>query len=203
MDLSGRLEEHEQRPGKLIVLSGPSGVGKDTLLRRLEEICPKIVRCVTYTTREPRSFEVPQVDYNFVSAEGFRKMIDEGEFLEYAKVHRHMYGSPLAPVVETREKGLDIVLKIDVQGGLVVRQKAPEAVMIFVAPPSMEELERRLRARYTDSEADIAKRLRDARGEIKHIPMYDYLVVNDDIEAAADKLRCIIIAERARVRSDN
>ncbi|HUV05674.1 MAG TPA: guanylate kinase [Armatimonadota bacterium] len=200
MDLAKKLKQHEAHPGILIVLSGPSGVGKDTLLRRLGEVCPGIERCVTYTTREPRPGEAPGVDYNFVSAQEFRRMIEEGEFLEYAQVHLDLYGSPLSCVTQAREKGLDAILKIDVQGGLTVKEKVHDAVMIFVAPPSMGELERRLRARYTDCEAAVTKRLHDARREIEHIPMYDYLVVNDDVEAAVDRLRCIIMAERARIR---
>ena len=197
MDLPGRKED---RSGMLIVLSGPSGVGKDTLLRRLEEVCPRIERCVTYTTRAPRPGEVPGVDYNFVSIEEFKRMIEEGEFLEYAQVHLDLYGSPLSPVIAIRQKGSDALLKIDVQGGLTVKQKVPDAIMIFVAPPSMEELERRLRARYTDSEASVTKRLADARMEIEQIPMYDYLVVNDEIESAVEELRSIITAERLRIR---
>ena len=200
MKLAEKLRQREERPGMLIVLSGPSGVGKDTLLRRLEEVCPGIERCITYTTREPRPGEAPGVDYNFVSADEFRRMIEEGEFLEYAQVHLHLYGSPVSCVTRARETGLDAILKIDVQGGLTVKQKVTDAIMIFVAPPSMEELERRLRARYTDSEAAVTKRLQDARREIERIPKYDYLVVNDDVESAVDKLRCIIMAERARIR---
>ncbi len=200
MDLSEKLREQQERPGMLVVLSRPSGVGKDTLLRRLAEVCPGIERCVTYTTRAPRAREVPGVDYNFVSADEFQKMIEAGEFIEYAQVHLDLYGSPLSSVVQIREQGLDAVLKIDVQGGFAVKQKVPDAIMIFVAPPSMEELERRLKARYTDSENAVARRLQDARREIEHIPMYDYLVVNDDIEEAVDRLRCIITAERARIR---
>ena len=200
MDLAEKLKQHEKHPGMLIVLSGPSGVGKDTLLRRLEEDCPGIERCVTYTTREPRPGEAPGVDYNFVSAGEFRRMVEEGKFLEYAQVHLDLYGSPLEPVIRARESGIEAILKIDVQGGLAVKQKVPDAIMIFVAPPSMEELERRLRARYSDSEAAVTKRLQDARREIEHIPMYDYLVVNDDLEAAVDRLRCVIMAERARIR---
>jgi len=200
LKLAEKLRQREERPGMLIVLSGPSGVGKDTLLRRLEEVCPGIERCITYTTREPRPGEAPGVDYNFVSADEFRRMIEEGEFLEYAQVHLHLYGSPFSCVTRARETGLDAILKIDVQGGLTVRQKFPDAIMIFVAPPSMEEIERRLRARYTDSEAAVTKRLQDARREIERIPKYDYLVVNDDVESAVDKLRCIIMAERARIR---
>jgi len=200
LDLLRILREHGERHGMLVVLSGPSGVGKDTLLRRLVEVCPGIERCVTCTTRNPRPGEVPGLDYNFVSTDEFRRMIEAGDFLEYAQVHLDMYGSPLSQVIRIREKGLDAVLKIDVQGGLTVKQKVPDAIMIFVAPPSMEELEHRLRARYTDSEEAVTKRLQDARREIESIPMYDYLVVNDDIETAVDRLRCIIMAERARMR---
>lgn len=186
----------------LIVFSGPSGVGKDTLLERLEKICPKLKRCVTYTTREPRPGEVAGVDYNFARIREFHQMIEEGEFLEYAQVHLDLYGTPLASVKELRGKGLDVVLKIDVQGALTVKEKVPDALMIFVAPPSMEELEHRLRARYTDSEAAIRKRLSDAQEEIDRIPNYDYLVVNDEIDAAVDRLRCIIMAEHLRIISD-
>lgn len=184
----------------LIVLSGPSGVGKDTLLQRLGEVCPRIERCVTYTTRAPRPGEVPGVDYNFVTIEEFKRMIEAGDFLEHAQVHLDLYGTPLRSVIEIREDGNDAILKIDVQGGLTVRQKVPDAIMIFVAPPSVEELERRLRARYTDSEEAMIKRLKDARKEIEQIPMYDYLVINDEVESAVDKLRCIVTAERSRVR---
>ena len=203
MDLSEKLKEFEERPGMLVVLSGPSGVGKDTLLSRLVEVCPKIERCVTYTTRKPRPGEKPGIDYNFVDMHRFQSMIEAGDLLEYAQVHLDLYGSPLTPVVQARQRGLDVVLKIDVQGGLTVKQKVPDAVMIFVAPPSMEELERRLRARYTDSETAITKRLLDAQKEVQHIPMYDYLVVNEDVETTVDRLRCIIMAERAKIRSND
>jgi guanylate kinase len=199
VDFSANLKAHVERRGMLIVLSGPSGVGKDTLLPKLEELCPHLERCVTYTTRAPRPMEVPGKDYNFISRPEFQKMIDEGDFLEYAQVHLDLYGSPLSPVVRIREQGLDAILKIDVQGGLTVKQKVPDAIMIFIAPPSLEELERRLRSRYTDSEAAITKRLSDARTEVAEIPKYDYLVVNDDVDTAVDKLRCIVLAERAKI----
>ena len=197
MDLLGKREDHL---GMLIVLSGPSGVGKDTVLQRLQEVCPRIERCVTCTTRAPRPGEVPGVDYNFIGVEEFKRMIEEGKFLEYAQVHLDLYGTPLSSVNEIREEGNDAILKIDVQGGLTVKQKVPDAIMIFVAPPSMEELENRLRARHTDSDEALAKRLQDARREIEQMPMYDYLVLNDEIESAVEKLRCIITAERSRVR---
>ncbi|MCX6376106.1 MAG: guanylate kinase [Armatimonadetes bacterium] len=194
------LCQYENRRGRLIVLSGPSGVGKDTLLRRLVEVCPGIERCVTFTTRDPRPGEVAGVDYNFVSEDEFRRMIEADDFLEHAQVHLDLYGSPKSPCDAIRERGSDALLKIDVQGGLQVKRKAPDAIMIFVVPPSFEELERRLRARYTDSEESIRKRLQDARSEIAQIPHYDYLVVNDEVEPASDRLQSIVVAERLRIR---
>ncbi len=199
MSLSKNLNLLEHRPSLLIVLSGPSGVGKDTLLENLTESCNDIHRSVTFTTREPRPGEQPGVDYNFVTVDEFRQMAERGDFLEYAQVHGHLYGSSLCRVQEMRHVNKDVVLKIDVQGGLLVKQEVPEAVMIFIAPPSVEELEHRLRARYTDSEEAITKRLLDARKEIEQIPKYDYLVVNDEIELAVRTLHAIIIAERARI----
>jgi guanylate kinase len=184
----------------VVVLSGPSGVGKDTLLAWLVQRCPGIEQCVTCTTREPRPNEIPGKDYNFVSEQEFRRMIEQGELLEYAKVYLDFYGSPRSSVNRILETGSDAILKIDVQGGLAVKEKLPEAIMIFVAPPSMEELEHRLRSRYTDSEQAIQKRLADARGEMARIPDYDYLVVNDNLEDTVDRLRCIILAERSRIR---
>jgi len=197
--LDQTLKELENRRGRLIVLSGPSGVGKDTLLRRLVAVCPGIERCVTFTTRDPRPGEVAGVDYNFVSEQEFRRMIEADDFLEHAQVHLDLYGSPKSACDAIRERGSDALLKIDVQGGLQVKRKAPDAIMIFVVPPSFEELERRLRARYTDSEQAIRKRLQDARNEIAQIPRYDYLVVNDEVDPAAERLRCIVLAERARI----
>lgn len=199
MSLSKNLNLLEHRPSLLIVLSGPSGVGKDTLLDQIAGTCPDVHRSVTFTTREPREGERPGIDYHFVSMDEFRRMAEQGEFLEYAQVHGHLYGSSLRQVQEMRQVNKDVVLKIDVQGGFSVRQKVPEAVMVFVAPPSIEELEHRLRSRYTDSEEAITKRLLDARKEIEQIPRYDYLVVNDEIEDAVEKLRAIITAERLRI----
>lgn len=199
MNLTSNLNLLDERPSLLIVLSGPSGVGKDTLLQRLTQVCPDMHRSVTCTTRTPRPGERPGIDYNFLSKEDFLRRIESGEFLEYAEVHGNLYGSSLRDVQEMRRDRKDVVLKIDVQGGLAVKQKVPEAVMIFIGPPSLEELERRLRGRYTDSEAAIEKRCRDARSEIEQIPRYDYLVINDDVGAAVQKLCCIITAERARI----
>jgi guanylate kinase len=202
VDLSVELGKMKERPGMLIVFSGPSGVGKDTVLRKLIEICPGIEQCVTFTTRAPRPTEVDGVDYHFVSVAQFEGMIAQDGFLEYAKVHLDFYGTPASSAMRIRNHGKDAILKIDVQGGLAVKKKSPETVMIFIAPPSLDELERRLRSRYTDSEAAITKRLANAQLEIDCIPQYDYLVVNDDIDSTARKVCAIIQAEHARIIRD-
>lgn len=202
MSTPDNLEILNRRSGLLIVFSGPSGVGKDTVLRGLNEMCPGVHRLVTFTTREPRPGEHHGVDYFFVSAEEFRAMMARNEFLEHAEVHGNLYGSSLGQVQEMRHSGCDVLLKIDVQGGLAAKERLPDAVMIFVGPPSLEELEHRLRSRETDSDSAVARRLKDARWEIEQIPMYDYLVINDCIEAAVATLCAIITAERVRIRSD-
>jgi guanylate kinase len=187
------------RRGRLIVLSGPSGVGKGTVLRAVLDICPNTERAITCTTREPGPGEVDGVDYCFLTEEEFRRKIDEGYFLEYAQVHLNLYGTPLESVHKILDQGKTALLEIDVQGGLTVKGKMPDAVMVFVAPPSYEELERRLRDRKRDSEESILKRLENARKEIEQIPRYEYLVLNDEIESAVDRLRAIILAEDSKV----
>lgn len=185
--------------GRLFVVSGPSGVGKDTVLVQLHRLLPDVVRCVTATTRAPRPGEVHGRDYLFMSLTEFTQMVDRQEFLEYARVNGNLYGTPKAWVDEQRAQGHDVILKIDVQGGLTVRTKARDAVLIFLQPPSVQELERRLRARSTETEEQIMTRLLDARSELQQIPNYDFVVVNDDVDCAADWIRCIILAERCRV----
>lgn len=184
---------------KLIVLSGPSGVGKDTLLELLLQRVPGVVKCLTATTRPPREGERHAVDYLFLSKEEFERWIAEDRFLEYACYNQAYYGTPRHLAEESLAKGLDVILKIEVQGGLQVRQRAPDAVLIFVQPPSMEVLRQRLTARGTDTPEQIEHRLRIAEQEMQAMPYYDYLVTNDDLEQAVDLLRCIILAERARI----
>lgn len=186
--------------GRLLVVSGPSGVGKDTVLARLHDRMPDLVRSISATTRAPRPGEADGRDYLFVSVPQFYEMVEADAFLEYALVHDKLYGTPHAWVEEQRTQGRDVVLKIDVQGGLTVRTKMRDAVLIFLKPPSVAELERRLRARLTEKEEDITKRLLDARSELQQIPNYDYGVVNDQVDDAADRLRAIILAERSRIR---
>lgn len=199
MDIEHLLQMHVNRKGMPVVISGPSGVGKGTLVKRLLDTCPGISKAITCTTRSPRTGEVDGKDYHFKSESGFRQMADAGQLLEYAVVHDNMYGTPLEGVNDLRKQGVDVILEIDVQGGITVKSKLPDAVMIFIAPPGMCELERRLRNRGTDSDKVIETRLRNALGEMEYIPQYDYLVINDEVESATNKLCAIILAERARI----
>lgn len=193
-------DRHLRKNGLLIVLSGPSGVGKDAVLGELERIHPAVRRCVTTTTRARRETELDGKDYTFVSVEEFRARAEAGEFLEYAEVHGNLYGTPRAWVQDTLARGCDVVLKIDVQGGLAVKRQMPSAVLVFLVPPSLKELERRLRSRLSESEAEIARRLLNARKEFEQIPCYDYIIENGSVRQAAEELRAIIIAEHRRVQ---
>ncbi len=194
-------DRHARSGGLLIVLSGPSGAGKDAVLVEFTRMCPEAMRCVTTTTRPPRECETDGVDYSFTSVDEFRRIAEDGGFLEYAEVHGHLYGTPKAWVEEHLSLGEDVVLKIDVQGGLNVKRAKPEAVMVFLVPPSMEELERRLRSRNTDSDDQIARRLLNARRELDQIPHYDYMIENRALADAAAELKAIVVAEHLRVQS--
>ena len=187
------------RKGRLFVVSGPSGVGKDTVLDVFHPLLTDVVRCVTATTRAPRPGETEGRDYFFLTVAKFREMVDDDAFLEYAKVNGNLYGTPRHWVDEQRTSGRDVLLKIDVQGGLTVRTKARDAVLVFLLPPSVAELERRLRFRSTENEEEITTRLLDARSELQQMPNYDYAVVNDDVNRAADEMRAIFLAERCRI----
>jgi guanylate kinase len=174
-------------------------VGKDTVLEAFHRLLPDVKQCVTVTTRGMRTGESQGHPYLFVSVSEFQAMVEADGFLEYAKVNGNLYGTPRAWVEEQRSLGFDTLLKIDVQGGLKVRHKVPDAVLVFLAPPTLNELERRLRDRNTETEDQIGIRLVDARSELEEIRNYDYLVINDTIERAADDIRAIFIAERRRV----
>jgi len=187
-------------PGLAIVVSGPSGVGKDSVLEVLCRIHPQARRCVTATTREPREGEVDGVDYVFLCVDEFKQRVESGWFLEYAEVHGNFYGTPRGWVEERTALGEDVILKIDVQGGLEVKRRMPDVVMVFLVPPSLDELERRLRSRSTDSDDEIGVRLANARRELEHITHYDYVVENDTVAAAAERLKAVIVAEQCRVR---
>ena len=187
--------------GQLIVLSGPSGVGKSTVISELLGQRQDIHFSVSFTTRQPRVGEADGVNYHFVDRAEFERMISAGELLEYAEYVGNYYGTSLKAIQEKVAAGTDVLLDIEVQGAAKVRAKCPEAVLIFIIPPSFEELSRRLRGRNTDSEETIAGRLRKAREEYRQIPSYDYLVVNDKVSAAAAEIIAILLAEDCRTRN--
>ena len=185
--------------GLILVLSAPSGAGKTSLARRLIAETPRSLFSVSYTTRKPRGAEQTGVDYNFVDTLAFKQKIERGELVEWAEVHDHFYGSPQATIdTALREKRL-VIYDIDVQGGLAIKRKYPEAVLVFVLPPSISELERRLRERGTDSDETILKRMLASQSEIeKGAAGYDYLIHNGDFESALEDLRAVVIAECCR-----
>ncbi|WP_295632685.1 guanylate kinase [uncultured Intestinimonas sp.] len=187
--------------GQLIVLSGPSGVGKSTVISELLGQRQDIYFSVSFTTRQPRVGEADGVNYNFVDRAEFERMIAAGELLEHAEYVGNYYGTSLKVIQEKLDAGIDVLLDIEVQGAAKVRAKCPEAVLIFIIPPSFEELSRRLRGRNTDSEETIAGRLQKAREEYQQIPNYDYLVVNDKVSAAAAEIIAILLAEDCRTRN--
>lgn len=186
--------------GTLIVLSGPSGVGKSTVIAELLNERPDIHFSVSYTTRGPRVGEQDGVSYNFVSREEFEGMIRRGELLEYAQYVGNYYGTSLKVIREQLEQGVDVLLEIEVQGAATVKRKCPDAVLIFVIPPTFEELSRRLHGRATDDETVIQGRLEQALREFKEIPLYDYLVINDSVPNATGEILAILEAEGCRVK---
>jgi guanylate kinase len=192
------LNAPAKKRGLLIVISGPSGVGKDTLIKRLLELDRNLRYSVSCTTRPPRPGEVDGVDYTFVSRERFQQLIDEGAFLEYAEYDGNLYGTLIERVERARAARHDIVLKIEVKGAEQVRQKAPDGVFIFVAPPSTRELERRHELRNSESLDDRASRLKIAQGEMKYAARYDHVVVNDELERAVAEVLAIIREARQR-----
>ncbi|MDX1933364.1 MAG: guanylate kinase [Capsulimonadales bacterium] len=189
---------HRKR-GRLFIVSGPSGVGKDTVLGVFHQHISGIHQAVTVSTRTMRPGESQGNPYRFVTLSEFNRIAEQNAFLEYALVNGNYYGTPRQFVEEQRDQGHDVLLKIDVQGGLTVRSRAEDAILIFLAPPSLEELERRLRVRDTETEDQITRRLLDARSEMEQVEKYDYVVINYEVEEAADHLRAIIIAERCRL----
>ncbi len=185
--------------GVLLIISGPSGVGKGTVCRRLMSFRPSINLSVSTTTRPPRQGEEEGREYHFTSIETFKKMINAGEFLEWALVHGHYYGTLLATVNNALAKGEDLILEIDVQGAAQVRKKMPAAVLVFMAPPSLEALEERITGRGTEDSLKIKQRLLTAREEMEAYHLYHYLVVNNQVDAAANLIGAIIDAEKCRV----
>lgn len=188
------------RTGLLIILSSPSGAGKSTLARRLMDWDPSLRFSVSATTRPPRPGEVDGRDYHFISPGVFHQMVEQGQMLEHAEVFGNLYGSPRAPVEAAMRDGRDTLFDVDWQGGQQIRASVlgGHVVSIFVLPPSLPELERRLRSRGQDSDAVIAGRMEKSRAEISHWAEYDYVLINDDLDETEARLRAILTAERLR-----
>jgi guanylate kinase len=186
------------RRGLVFVISGPSGVGKDSVIDRLVAADPKLRRSVSYTTRSPRPSERDGVDYSFVSRDEFQQLVARGELLEHAVYHGNFYGTSAARVEVLRSAGFDVILKIEVKGAEQVRGRLPDEVYIFLAPPSMQELVRRSTERHTESAEDRAARQMIAETEMNFASLYDHQVVNDVVERTADEVLAIIRSARER-----
>lgn len=187
------------KKGLLVVISGPSGAGKGTLCKELLQNNNSIAMSVSCTTRSPRESEVDGVNYYFVSKEKFLEMIKENAFLEYAEVYDNYYGTPYSGIEKKLEEGYDVILEIDIQGALKVKERYPEGLFIFILPPSMEELKNRIKKRGSETEESFLKRFKSAFKEINYASRYNYAVINDIVEEAVKKLECIIIAEKCRI----
>lgn len=188
------------KKGLLFIVSGPAGGGKGTVVKKLIEKHSNVKLSISMTTREPRSIETPNVDYYFVSMEDFKEKIEKGEMLEYAEYNGNYYGTPKAKVIECLENGNDVILEIEVEGAMQIKEAFPEAIAIMLTPPNKDVLEARLRGRGTETEENILKRLAKAKLEIKYLPKYDYSVVNEDngVERCADLIYSIMEAEHSK-----
>ena len=198
------MSEQQTNSGTLYIISAPSGAGKTSLVKALLEQTAQtdqIMVSVSNTTRAARPGEIDGKDYHFTEVETFKKMVADEAFLEHAQVFDNFYGTSQANVMEQMAKGMDVILEIDWQGAQQVRNKMPQAVGIFILPPSREELESRLRGRNTDSDEIIERRMRDAISEMSHYGEFDYLVFNDDFDTALGELRSIILARRQRAEA--
>lgn len=184
----------------LLILSSPSGAGKTTLKNRLLGAHPELRFSVSHTTRKPRTVEVDGREYHFVDRQDFAAMVRAGAFAEWAEVHDNLYGTSLHEIELARATHRGVVFDIDYQGARQIRAKLPNAVSVFILPPSMEELARRLRTRASDDADAVTRRLASAKGEIEHYGFFEYLVVNDDVDKASAQLEAIVVAERARRR---
>ena len=191
----------DQREGFLFIVSAPSGGGKTSIVKRAVLRLSNLKRSISCTTRPPRPGEQEGVDYHFISREAFEGRITSGELVEWAEVYGHLYGTPRPPLEGNRKAGIDTILTIEIQGARKMRELFPKAITIFVKPPSLEVLERRLREREAEPEEVLKRRLQLAREEMGWIDQYDYAILNEDLEEAVGQLQAIIVAERCRVRT--
>ena len=186
----------ESRKGMLLVISGPSGAGKGTLVNKLLEKDPSFVFSVSATTRAPRPNEIEGVHYHFISEAEYDRLLEEDAFLEHASVHGHRYGTLKSEVYRQMEQGRNVLLDIDPQGASAVMEKEKDCVSVFILPPSYNELKVRLHTRNTEQPEEIQRRLNNARGEIEQMGKYRYLIVNDELDLAFEKLRAVVRAEK-------
>jgi len=182
--------------GQLFVISAPSGTGKSTVAMAVRQRVPGLGYSISHTTRKPRGNERNGIDYYFVDDGTFTKMTDEGAFVEWAKVYDNFYGTSSSGLQDLTDSGLDVLMDVDIQGGRNIKKRFPDSVLIFLLPPSLEELERRLRKRGTDDEPVIESRMEMAADDIKNCVWYDYIIVNDKLETAIDEAQSIIVSER-------
>jgi guanylate kinase len=196
------LQEKKSK-GSLFIVSAPSGAGKTTLCRKLVSSLPNLQFSVSYTTRQPRNGEVNDRDYTFINRQDFRLMADKGEFIEWAEVHGALYGTSRKRLEELLDSGNDVILDIDTQGAMQIKERYKEGIYIFILPPSLEALKERLKNRMTDSKEEIGKRLGRAIAEIKTFDKYDYVIINDILEDAFLEFKAVVISQRVSINKIN
>jgi len=189
-----------QQRGQIFVITAPSGTGKTTIIRAVRESVSGIGYCVSHTTREPRDGEMEGKHYHFVTRKDFEKMIDEHQFVEWAHVYGHLYGTSYSSMEDELSLGEDLLLDLDIQGADAIKRHFPESLSIFILPPSMEILEERLRGRATNDREDVDLRMKKAEEEIRRCGEYDFIVVNDDLAQTVSEVEAIILAQRARAK---
>ena len=195
--------QEKKSKGSLFIVSAPSGAGKTTLCRKLVSSLPNLQFSVSYTTRQPRREEVNDRDYTFISTQDFRLMADKGEFIEWAEVHGALYGTSRKRLEELLDSGNDVILDIDTQGAMQIKERYKEGIYIFILPPSLETLKERLKNRMTDSKEEIGKRLGRAIAEIKTFDKYDYVIINDILEDALMEFEAVVISQRVSIKKIN